>query len=73
MKRMSSTQRARGSNRGGCGGGFEPTNPDYDAQKLQRLRADYLATDPQWQPTFLSGLSKYEQKFVTGKIDGLTL
>ena len=62
---MNQSQRARGGNRGGCGGGFERTNPDYDADKLRRLRADYASLDPKWRPTFLQGLSKFEQKFVT--------
>jgi len=64
---MSHSSRARGGNRGGCGGGFERTDPDYDSTKLRRLRADYQALAPEWRDVFLQGLSRFERDYVTGK------
>ncbi|MDE2020713.1 MAG: hypothetical protein KGJ13_10290 [Patescibacteria group bacterium] len=61
------SSRARGENRGGCSGGYEPTNPDYDRQKLLRLRREYDALDPRWRPTYLKGLSRFEREFVTNR------
>lgn len=62
-----STSRARGSNRGGTGGGYERTNPEYDGDKLRRLRAEYDAMEPQWRSIFLDGLSKYERAVVENR------
>jgi hypothetical protein len=64
---MSKSSRARGSNRGGCGGGFERTNPDYDSEKLRRLRADYDALEPRWRDVFLAGLSRFEREMVLNR------
>lgn len=57
--------RARGPNRGGCGGGYEPTDPDYEAKKLARLKREYAALEPRWRETFLAGLSRWEREQVT--------
>ena len=62
------SSRARGPNRGGCGGGYERTDPDYDEKRLKQLRRDYLLLAPQWRRTFLDGLSRYEQDYVQGKV-----
>lgn len=62
---LAKSQRARGGNRGGCGGGYEATDPDYEDKKLKRLREDYLALAPEWRSTFLAGLSRFEQDFCT--------
>ena len=67
MKTMAKSSSARGGNRGGCGGGYEATNPEYDNDKLRKLRADYDALEPQWRGVFLAGLSKFEQKVVTDR------
>ena len=56
--------RARGGNRGGCGGGFERTSETYNSDKLRRLRKEYQELDPQWRPRFLESLSRFEQAFV---------
>lgn len=61
-------ERARGPNRGGCGGGYESTDPDYDAKRLRQLRDDYNGLDARWHRTFLDGLSRFEQDFVLGKV-----
>lgn len=65
--KLSKTSSARGANRGGCGGGYEATNPEYNGDRLRKLRADYDALAPQWRSTFLAGLSRWEQKFVTDR------
>jgi len=67
MPTISKAKSARGGNRGGCGGGYERTNPEYDNDKLRRLRADYDALAPEWRQTFLAGLSKFEQKVCTDR------
>lgn len=66
MKIKQSTS-ARGSNRGGIGGGYEATNPEYDGDKLRKLRVDHDAMEPHWRETFLAGLSRYERKVVTDR------
>lgn len=68
MRAIKQSGRARGGNRGGCGGGSEPTDPDYASKKLRKLRADYEKLDPEWRKTFLDGLSRFERKFVVGDI-----
>jgi hypothetical protein len=67
MSKIASSSRARGGNRGGIGGGYEATNPEYNSDKLRRLRADYDAMAPEWRQTFLDGLSPWERKFVTDR------
>jgi len=37
------SERARGQNQGGCGGGYEPTDPDYDEKRLRQLRTTTMA------------------------------
>ena len=64
MSGMARSERARGSNRGGCGGGYEATNPDYESDKLRRLRQTYRALSPEYRRVFLEGLSRWEQKAV---------
>ena len=60
--------RARGGNRGGCGGGYEATDPDYDDKRMARLKREYAALGPEWREVFLDGLSRFEQDVVTGKL-----
>lgn len=67
MTAMRNPTRARGANRGGCGGGYEQTNPDYERDKLRRLRQTYDELAPQFRDTFLEGLSRWEQKVVTDR------
>lgn len=60
------SKRAGSANRGGSGGGgYEQTNPDYDNEKLERLYQDYIAMEQQWRSTFLEGLTRYEQSYIT--------
>ena len=65
--KISRSHRARGSNRGGCGGGYEATNPDYADEHLAKLRQDYLSCPPEWRECFTRGLSRFELNFVTSK------
>lgn len=60
--------RARGGNRGGCGGGYEATDPDYVDKRLAALRREYRDCPEQWRACFLNGLSKFEQDWLTRKI-----
>ena len=64
MSTIVNSSRARGGNRGGCGGGYEVTNPDYERNKLLQLRKTHDELDSQYRATFLAGLSKWEQRFV---------
>jgi hypothetical protein len=57
--------RARGGNRGGCGGGYENTDPDYTDKRLAALRREYRTCPDQWKDCFLTGLSKFEQDYLT--------
>ena len=67
MSRIKQSSRARGSNRGGCGGGYERTDPDYDIKRIQRLRAEYDSLDRRWQETYLKGLSKSDAWWVVNR------
>jgi hypothetical protein len=67
MSAMAKSERARSSNRGGCGGGYEQTSDTYEPDKLRRLRQTYDALEPKWRPVFLAGLSKWEQKAVVDR------
>lgn len=69
--KVAKTSRARGGNRGGCGGGYERTDPDYESKRLRKLRADYLATHPNWRGVFLEGLSRFERGVAEGKVNNL--
>lgn len=43
--KIKGSSRARGSNRGGCGGGggYEQLDPDFDIKRLARIKEDYMA------------------------------
>ena len=64
---IAQSSRARGSTRGGCGGGYEATSSTYDTDKLKRLRREYDEMDPQWRETFLAGLSRFERAVVQNR------
>lgn len=61
--RMEKSRRASTPN-GGMGGGYELTDPDYDAKKLARMRREYRELEPKWRQTYLNGLTEYERKLV---------
>ena len=58
------SSRARGSNRGGIGGGYEHLDPDWEGKRLRRLRTEYDSLDPQWQEAYLVSLSKLDRSLV---------
>jgi hypothetical protein len=60
--RVTSSSRARGSNRGGCGGGYERTDPDFEQKRIARIHADYLALGQMWRETFVRSLPKADQR-----------
>lgn len=65
---MKQSSRARGSNRGGTGGGgYERLDPDWDLKRIARLRAEYDELSPAWRGTYLKGLSKADQWAVTNR------
>jgi hypothetical protein len=62
--RVNQSHRARGGNRGGTGFGFEPTDPDWDRKRIQRLRTEYDSLDAQWRQTYIKGLSRADARAV---------
>lgn len=60
--KLTTSSRARGSNRGGCGGGYEQTDPDFEQKRIARIKADYLALEPMWREQFIRSLPKSDQR-----------
>lgn len=56
---MPRTSRARGGNRGGCGGGYEQTDPDYNDTQGAKIAADFRKCPANWKETFLVGLPQW--------------
>lgn len=69
MSRIKQSSRARGANRGGIGGGYEPLDPDFDVKRIQRLRAEYDSLDQRWKQTYLKGLSASDKRAVMRRED----
>ena len=69
MKKMTKSVRSSriGGLRGGLGGGYEQTDPDYDIKRIQRMRAEYLSLEPSFREMYLSGLSRFERIAVVRK------
>ena len=67
MSKISKSSRARGGNRGGIGGGYEQTDPDYDLKRIQRMRADYDSLEGAWRATYLRGLSEADKRAVLNR------
>lgn len=65
--RINHSKRARGGNRGGVGGGYEQTDPDWDRKRIQRLRAEYDSLDPEWRSTYLRGLNEADKRAVLNR------
>lgn len=61
MKKMNQSSRARGGTRGGIGGGYELTDPDYEDKRIHRLKQDYMSLEPAWRERFLAGLPRTDQ------------
>lgn len=64
MRGWKQSSRARGANRGGTGGGFEPCDPDFNLKRIARMRAEYDSLSPLWQETYLRGLSDADKRSV---------
>lgn len=64
MGRINKSSRARGGNRGGTGGGYERTDPDFDRKRVQRMRAEYDSLQGAWRETYLRGLSREDKRAV---------
>jgi len=69
VRRIKTSSRARGGNRGGTGGGYEQTDPDFYIKRIQRMRAEYDSLDKRWQETYLHGLSHEDARRVTNRSD----
>ena len=67
MSRIKQSSRARGSNRGGCGGGYERTDENWELKRIQRLRSEYDSLDRRWRETYLKGLSKEDARRVLNR------
>lgn len=65
--KVSHGTRARGGNRGGTGGGYEQTDPDWDCKRIARLRAEYDSLEPGWRETYLGGLTKADKAAVLNR------
>jgi len=65
MKPVRQSSRARGGNRGGIGGGYEQTDPDWERKRIARLRAEYDSLEERWRPEYLRGLSREDAWQVT--------
>lgn len=65
--KLKASKRAFGNNGGASGGGWEPTDPDYEHKRLARLKRDYLEMSDEWRDCFLGGLNRFERDWVTGR------
>jgi hypothetical protein len=64
---MINSSRARGSNRGGCGGGYEQTDPDYHRKRIARMRKELAELAPEWKSWYLEGLTRGDRAAVERK------
>jgi hypothetical protein len=67
MSRIKQSSRARGGNRGGVGGGYEQTDPDWERKRIQRMRAEYDSLTPGWRETYLKGLNDADRRAVLNR------
>lgn len=64
MSRLKQSSRARGGNRGGVGGGYEQTDPDWERKRIQRLRVEYDSLEGHWREVYLRGLNEADKHAV---------
>ncbi len=62
--KVNQSSRARGSNRGGCGGGYEPTDADYADKRDAEAVRTYFSLPPAHRTTFYTGLPKRQRRLV---------
>jgi len=55
----------------GMGNGYEQTDPDYEAKRIARMRAELKALDPKWRQVYLNGLMPSDRKLVFREDDRL--
>lgn len=67
QRSVKASQRARGSNRGGVGGGYEATDPDWESKRIRRLRAEYDSLEGHWKDSYLKGLSRADARGVLNR------
>ncbi len=56
------SSRARGGNRGGIGGGYAQTDPDWAEKRMARIKAEYLSLEPWDRRRYHAGLSPIDQR-----------
>jgi len=64
---IGTSQRARGGNRGGVGGGYEQTDPEWDNTRIRKLREEYDSLDKKWREWYLKGLNKADRYAVLNR------
>ena len=64
---ISTSSRARGGNRGGTGGGYEQTDPEWETTRIRTLRAEYDSLDKFWRAAYLKGLNQADRRAVTDR------
>lgn len=57
-----------GGARGGCGGGYEQTNPDYVENRTRQLVQDYFKLEPRWRETFLDSMHAKDRQTVLAAV-----
>jgi hypothetical protein len=67
MSGWKQSSRARGANRGGTGGGYEQTDPDWEIKRVRRLRAEYDSLTPDWRAMYLRGLNESDKRAVLNR------
>ena len=49
------------------GSKFDPTDPDYEDHRIQRMRAEYRSLASEWRDVYLAGLSKKDVEALTAR------
>jgi hypothetical protein len=49
------------------GSQMDPTDPDYEDHRLERMRAEYRSLSPEWRAMYLAGLCKKDAEAVVAK------
>lgn len=70
MSGWKQSSRARGANRGGVGGGYEQTDPDFNLKRIARMRAEYDSLTPAWRETYLRGLDDADKRAILKRENG---
>lgn len=70
MRGWKQSSRARGGNRGGVGGGYEQTDPDFDLKRIRRMRAEYDSLTPDWREVYLRALDESDKRAILKREDG---